>query len=171
PRDRSGLIIRPGGPISIGATRGCSAGPPLASLLPHPGAAAGERTIPKQGATPVAEKTLKVGMVGCGDIALKNYLPGTAALMPVVEMVAACDTVESHAEYAAEHFGIPNAYTRIEDLPDDPEVQAVGRPTPCPRHFPLAPKALKPATHAPAPKRRPRTWPAPAQRTHDGSSQ
>lgn len=90
---------------------------------------------------------LRVGMVGCGDIALKNYLPGTAALAPTVEMVAACDAVESHAEYAAEHFGIPNAYTRIQDLLNDPEVQAVEILTPWPYHFSLALEALKAGKH------------------------
>jgi predicted dehydrogenase len=91
--------------------------------------------------------TLKVGMIGVGDIALKNYLPGTAALMPQVEMVAACDTVPQHVEHAAEQFGIPRTYTRVPDLLADPEVAAVQVLTPWPYHFKIALEALKAGKH------------------------
>jgi predicted dehydrogenase len=90
---------------------------------------------------------LRVGIVGCGDIAHKNYLQGTALLAPLVEMVAACDSVESHAEHAAEHYGIPRTYTRIEDLLDDPEVEGVEILTPWPTHFALALAALRAGKH------------------------
>lgn len=90
---------------------------------------------------------VRVGIVGCGDIALKNYVPGTAALFPRVEIAAACDIEESHAEYAAEHYGIPRTYTRIEDLLEDSEVEGVEILTPWPFHFELALAALRAGKH------------------------
>ncbi len=49
---------------------------------------------------------LNVGIVGCGDIALKNYLPGTKALAGAVDIVATCDTRYDRAVRAGEQFGV-----------------------------------------------------------------
>ncbi|MER3404695.1 MAG: oxidoreductase, partial [Chloroflexota bacterium] len=87
---------------------------------------------------------LKVGIIGCGDIALKNYLPGTRALAGTVDIVATCDTVYERAERAREEFGTEEcrAYGSAEELLRDPEVEGVEILTPWPFHSQLALQAL-----------------------------
>ena len=44
----------------------------------------------------MAQKKLKVGIIGCGGIANGKHMPGLAKL-DTVEMVAFCDTIEERA--------------------------------------------------------------------------
>ena len=65
--------------------------------------------------------TFNVGVVGCGDIALKNYLPGTKALagtVPAVDIIATADTRYDRAVKAAEEFGHEEctAYASLDEL-------------------------------------------------------
>jgi predicted dehydrogenase len=92
---------------------------------------------------------LNVGIVGCGDIALKNYLPGTKALAGTVDLVATCDTRYERAVRAAEEFGTEEcrAYGSIDELLRDPQVQAVEILTPWPFHYQLALAALQAGKH------------------------
>lgn len=92
---------------------------------------------------------LNVGIVGCGDIALKNYLPGTKALAGTVELVATCDTRYERAVRAAEEFGVEEcrAYGSIDELLHDPHVQGVEILTPWPYHYQLALAALQAGKH------------------------
>src|ERR671936_2998390 len=92
---------------------------------------------------------LQVGIVGCGDIALKNYLPGTRALAGTVDIVATCDTRYERAEHAREEFGSEEcrAYGDIEELLRDQEVQGVVVLTPWPLHFQLCRQALDAGKH------------------------
>src|SRR5947209_13221957 len=92
---------------------------------------------------------LKVGIVGCGDIAIKNYLPGTKALAGTVDIVATCDTRSERAQRAAEEFGHPEcrAYDNLEALLSDPQVEGVQVLTPWPFHYALALQALQGGKH------------------------
>jgi predicted dehydrogenase len=92
---------------------------------------------------------LKVGIIGCGDIALKNYLPGTKALAGTVDIVATCDTVYERAEHAREEFGAEEcrAYGSVEELLRDPGVEGVEVLTPWPFHYQLALQALQAGKH------------------------
>lgn len=93
--------------------------------------------------------TFKVGLVGCGDIAGWNYLPGTRELRGTVDIVATCDLVEERARYGAEEYGSPgcSVYTNIEDLLADPEVEGVEILTPWPLHFEMCLAALEAGKH------------------------
>ena len=90
-----------------------------------------------------------VGIVGCGDIALKNYLPGTKALAGRVDIVATCDTRYDRAAKAGEEFGVEEcrAYGTIDELVRDSQVQGVVVLTPWPFHFRLALQALQAGKH------------------------
>jgi predicted dehydrogenase len=92
---------------------------------------------------------LNVGIVGCGDIAIKNYLPGTKALAGTVDIVATCDTRQERAARAGEEFGTADcrAYGSLEELLRDARVQAVQVLTPWPFHFALALQALQAGKH------------------------
>jgi predicted dehydrogenase len=90
-----------------------------------------------------------VGIVGCGDIALKNYLPGTKALAGEVDIVATCDTRYERAVRAGEEFGAEEcrAYGTLDELLRDPQVQGVQILTPWPLHYALALQALQAGKH------------------------
>src|SRR5919109_3535076 len=92
---------------------------------------------------------LNVGIVGCGDIALKNYLPGTKALAGTVDIVATCDTRHDRAVKAGEEFGVEDcrAYSTIDELLRDPHVEGAVVLTPWPFHFQLALQALQAGKH------------------------
>jgi predicted dehydrogenase len=92
---------------------------------------------------------LNVGVVGCGDIALKNYLPGTKALAGTVDIVATCDTRYDRAVQAGETFGVEEcrAYGSLDELLGDPQVAGVEILTPWPLHFRLALQALQAGKH------------------------
>src|SRR5688572_14590629 len=101
-----------------------------------------------------ATETLNVGVVGCGDIALKNYLPGTKALAGMVDIVATADTRYDRAVKAAEGFGHEEctAYASLDELLQDPRVQGVQILTPWPFHYKLALQALQAGKHVYAQK-------------------
>src|SRR5579883_343378 len=92
---------------------------------------------------------LKVGIVGCGDIAQWNYLPGTRALAGTVDVVATCDQRFDRADLAREEYGTEEcrAYDSLDRLLDDREVQAVEILTPWPLHFSMALQALRAGKH------------------------
>jgi predicted dehydrogenase len=92
---------------------------------------------------------LNVGIVGCGDIALKNYLPGTRALAGTVDVVATCDPRYDRAVRAGEEFGAEEcrAYASLDELLRDPQVEGVEILTPWPLHYPLALQALQAGKH------------------------
>jgi predicted dehydrogenase len=92
---------------------------------------------------------LNVGIVGCGDIALKNYLPGTRALAGTVDIIATCDTRYDRAVRAGEEFGAEEcrAYDSLDELLRDKDVEAVEILTPWPYHFRLALQALQAGKH------------------------
>lgn len=90
-----------------------------------------------------------VGIVGCGDIAIKNYLPGTRALAGTVDIIATCDTRYDRAVRAGEEFGAEEcrAYGTLEELLHDPQVEGVEILTPWPYHYQLALQALQAGKH------------------------
>ena len=53
-------------------------------------------------------KNLKVGMIGCGGIAMGKFLPAMKAIGKF-EVLAFCDTILEQAEEAKEQFGAPDA--------------------------------------------------------------
>jgi predicted dehydrogenase len=59
---------------------------------------------------------IRVGVVGCGVIAQVMHLPHLAALEDRYEIAAVCDISEGVAQECARRYGVPNAFTRWEDL-------------------------------------------------------
>ncbi|HEX4215122.1 MAG TPA: Gfo/Idh/MocA family oxidoreductase [Candidatus Dormibacteraeota bacterium] len=93
--------------------------------------------------------SFKVGIVGCGDIAGWNYLPGTHALAGTVDIVATCDAVADRARSAAAEFGAPGcrAYTSLDEVLADGEVEGVEVLTPWPLHFEMCLRVLESGRH------------------------
>lgn len=67
---------------------------------------------------------VKVGIVGLGGIAQVIHLPILSRL-PDVEIFAVCDLDKSKAQYVAEKYGVKRYYTRVTDMLQQGELQAV----------------------------------------------
>ena len=90
---------------------------------------------------------VKIGVVGCGDIAFRNYLPGIAALKEKVELVAVCDIVEERAQRAKGQFGAQEAYTDFQEMLAWADIEGVVNLTHMPMHGPLSIAALEAGKH------------------------
>ena len=88
--------------------------------------------------------TVKIGIVGCGNISAA-YLR-TAAAFPVLEAVACADMFLERAQARAEEFGVPRACT-MEELLADPEIQIVVNLTTPQAHTPVNLAALEAGKH------------------------
>lgn len=60
-------------------------------------------------------KTWKVAVIGCGSFANGQYFPNISKITHAV-CVAACDIVPERAQAACAKFGIPNAYSSVQEL-------------------------------------------------------
>ncbi|HEU4721959.1 MAG TPA: Gfo/Idh/MocA family oxidoreductase [Gemmatimonadaceae bacterium] len=88
-----------------------------------------------------ATAPLRVGVVGAGAIAQVAHLP-VLAKMRGVELIALCDNDRPKARALADRFGIPDAYTDIEDLLETDGLEAVVVATPNHLHEPHVLSAL-----------------------------
>ena len=88
-------------------------------------------------------RTVKVGIIGCGGIANGKHMPALKAV-PGVEMVAFCDLIIERAEEAAAKYGVPGAkvYTDYKELIADPEIEVVHVLTPNRSHADLSIDAM-----------------------------
>ena len=82
-----------------------------------------------------ASAPLRIGVVGAGAIAQIAHLP-VLAKMRGVELIALCDNDRPKARALADRFGIPDAYTDIEDLLEADGLDAVVIATPNHLHEP-----------------------------------
>jgi predicted dehydrogenase len=78
---------------------------------------------------------LRIGVVGAGAIAQIAHLP-VLSKMRGVELIALCDNDRPKARALADRFGIPDAYTDIEDLLEADGLEAVVVATPNHLHEP-----------------------------------
>ena len=94
------------------------------------------------------ERIIKIGIIGCGNIAKGKHMP-TLAKMEGVELVAFCDIVEEKAQKAAEKFGVPNAPTFVDykDLLAMEEIEVVHICTPNLTHREITVAALEAGKH------------------------
>lgn len=89
-------------------------------------------------------ETVKIGIVGCGNISAA-YLR-TAHFFPILEVVACADMLPERAQARAEEFGVPKACT-VEELLADPEIQIVVNLTTPQAHTPVNLAALEAGKH------------------------
>ncbi len=91
---------------------------------------------------------VKVGIIGCGGIAVGKHLPSLKKL-PEVELVAFCDIIPERAEDAKAKFGNENSkvYTDYHELLKDSEITVVHVLTPNVSHSPITCDALDAGKH------------------------
>jgi predicted dehydrogenase len=85
--------------------------------------------------------SVRIGIVGVGAIAQVAHLPALAKLKGA-ELVALCDSDGVKARQLADRFGVPDAFTDIEDLLDAAALDAVIISTPNHLHEPHVLSAL-----------------------------
>jgi predicted dehydrogenase len=92
---------------------------------------------------------LRVGLIGCGGIAVQKHLPALAHQSDVAEMVAFCDKTESRAQDAAKDFGVVGAkvYTDYRALLEDKSIDVIHVLTPNVSHGPITVDALEAGKH------------------------
>ena len=94
---------------------------------------------------------IRVGVIGCGDVALRRYLPSVEAAGDRFELVALCDPVEAAAQRAqdAVRSWAPRAevYTSIETMLEEGGPDAVFNLTPAPLHASASQPCLEAGVH------------------------
>jgi predicted dehydrogenase len=89
---------------------------------------------------------INVALIGCGNIALQNHLPGLA-LCPDVKVVALCDTDAPTLDRARQQTGVTITSTRHEDIVKRDDVHAVIIATPNFTHAQIALDAIANGKH------------------------
>jgi predicted dehydrogenase len=88
----------------------------------------------------------RIGIVGCGLIAERRYLPEIQA-MPNAEIVAVSDPVPGRAAENAERFGVPAWYEDLDDMLDRSEFEILVDTASIQAHFEINLKALQAGKH------------------------
>ena len=92
------------------------------------------------------DKSLKVGVIGCGRVAQARHLPALQSLRHA-EVFAVADTDPEQLRIVAENFGIKNRHEDYTALLSDPAIDAVGILVPAMYHVQVAMAALDAGKH------------------------
>ncbi len=92
---------------------------------------------------------VKIGIVGCGDVALDNYLPTTVKLQAEgkAELTAVCDNLEVRAKTVMRKFKAREYYTSFDEMLEKADIDAVINLTPHRFHAPLSLQAIRAGKH------------------------
>lgn len=90
--------------------------------------------------------TLKVAIIGCGQIAETQHAPAYIK-SGRVEIKYAVDGIVERAEAFAKKFSIPYVTTSLDEVLEDPEIDAISVCTPNATHAPISIAALKAGKH------------------------
>ena len=96
----------------------------------------------------MADRIVKVGIIGCGGIANGKHMPALKKIENV-QMVAFCDIVRERAEKAAKDFGVEGAkvYEDYNELLKDSSIEVVHVLTPNNSHSPISVASLEAGKH------------------------
>ncbi len=91
--------------------------------------------------------TIRVGVIGCGDIAFRSYLPALRELGDEVRLTAVCDVDAARVAQAQAQYGAEQAYTDAEEMLARAPLDGVLVLTPMVPHGPLCIAALEAGKH------------------------
>jgi len=90
---------------------------------------------------------LKLALLGCGDVAQRDYLPEFHRLSDRAELVAVCGRTEARARAVAAAYGIPAWYTDHERMLAESAAEAVLNLTPIQLHAETTLACLRAGKH------------------------
>ncbi|MEG0325217.1 MAG: Gfo/Idh/MocA family oxidoreductase [Cellulosilyticaceae bacterium] len=90
--------------------------------------------------------TIKIGIVGCGDIS-GIYLKNITNLFKEIEIIGVCDLIEEKAKKAVEEYHMPKLYADMYELFADEEVDIVLNLTRPYEHYGVTKEAIKAKKH------------------------
>jgi predicted dehydrogenase len=91
---------------------------------------------------------IKLALLGCGDVAQRDYLPEFHRLADRAEIVAVCGRTEARVRAVAEAYQIPTWYTGYERMLAETEAEAVINLTPIQIHPETTLAILQAGKHA-----------------------
>lgn len=89
---------------------------------------------------------VRIGLIGCGNIAERRYLPGLATIADRAELTGVYDPDEPRMLHAVGQYG-GRAYESLEALLADPAIEAVVDLAPPELHMPINLAALRAGKH------------------------
>ncbi len=92
-------------------------------------------------------RMVHIGVVGCGEVAQRVYLPEFHRLNDQAALVAVCDRVEERARAAQQRFGARTYYTDLERFLRDSNADIVVNLTPHQAHVSVSMAALEAGRH------------------------
>ncbi|GAB4529975.1 MAG: Gfo/Idh/MocA family oxidoreductase [Anaerolineae bacterium] len=90
---------------------------------------------------------IKLGIIGCGDIAFRSYLPALRKLGDRVELLATCDLDLARAGQARQEYGAQASFARADELLAMSDLDGVVILTPMRTHGALSIAALEAGLH------------------------
>lgn len=94
---------------------------------------------------------IRIGIVGCGDVAHRRYLPALASVRDRVELVACCDPTPGQAQRAVdavrEWAPDATAFTDLEQMLAGARLEGLVNLTPAAKHGPITKAALEAGLH------------------------
>ena len=90
---------------------------------------------------------VRLALVGCGDVAQRDYLPELRRLRDRAELVAVCGRTEERTRSVAEKYDVPSWYTDYERMLTETDADAVVNLTPMQAHFRITLAALERGLH------------------------
>lgn len=93
-------------------------------------------------------RKVKIGVVGCGDVAFRSYLPDIASLTKEkIDLVGVCDIAEERARKAAKEFKAKEYYLNYNEMLKKADIEVVINLTDMLHHAPFSLLAIKAGKH------------------------
>src|SRR5829696_6002754 len=92
-------------------------------------------------------RTVKLALLGCGDVAQRDYLPEMHRLEGRAELVAVCGRTPERVRQVAEQYGIPARYADYRAMLAESDAEAVINLTPIQTHTETTLAALAAGKH------------------------
>ena len=94
----------------------------------------------------MSKKTIKIGLIGCGKVAVNRHLPALKHIKEA-EVISVSDIDENRLNKAADKFKIKKRFSDYRELLNDPDVEAVGICAPLEFHFEIVKASLEKGKH------------------------
>ena len=92
------------------------------------------------------KEVFKIGIIGCGDISTRNYVPNITSRFRSMEIYALCDLDLERAKALADRHGIAHVLT-LDEIFQEPEIDVIVNLTNPQAHYDVNMRALRAGKH------------------------